>query len=130
MVPKRSTIRLALGAGILLASATGLRAHHVVNLFDTSKLVTLRGTLIRVEWRQPHVILRLETRGGDGSVTSWMVETQNPSGLMQAGLDRTSFSVGDAFRATVCVAKDGTRWAVTHDIADRGRVATVSVGGC
>jgi hypothetical protein len=124
-------IRIAMAAGMLLASATALSAHHVVvHFFDTSKFVTLQGTLTRVEWREPHVILRLETRRDDGSTTSWMVETRNPQGLAQAGLNRTSFTVGDAFRATVCVAKDGTRWAVTRQIARPGGVAMVGVGGC
>jgi hypothetical protein len=125
------TIRIATVAGLLLASATGLWAHHdVMHLFDTSKLVTLRGTLTRVEWREPHVLLRLETRRGDGSVIGWRVETRNPQGLAQAGLNRGSFNVGDTFSATVCVAKDGTRWAVTHGIARPGGAADVGVGGC
>ena len=124
-------IRLGLAAGLLLASATGLSAHHVVTqFFDTSKLVTLHGTVTRVEWREPHVILRLETRNGNGSPVSWSVETLNPQGLAQAGFNRDSFKVGNAFRATVCVAKDGTRWAVTHEIARPGNAAAVGVGGC
>ena len=124
-------IRLVLAAGLLLASVTGLSAHHVVTqFFDTSKLVTLQGTLTRVEWREPHVILRLETRGGNGSPVSWSVETRNPQGLAQAGLNRESFKVGDRFSATVCVAKDGTRWAVTREISRPGSTADVGVGGC
>jgi len=124
-------IRVALAAGLLLASASALSAHHpVAHFFDTSKFVTLEGTLTRVEWRQPHVILRLETRRNDGSATSWMVETRNPQGLAQAGLHLASFTVGNTFRATVCVAKDGTRWALTHQIARPGGVAMVGVGGC
>jgi hypothetical protein len=123
--------RLAVAAGLLLASVTALSAHHtVVNVFDTSRLVTLRGTLTRVDWRNPHVILRLETRGDDGSTTGWNVETRNPQGLAQAGLTLESFKVGSTFSATVCVAKDGTRWAVTRDIARPGGAAVVGVGGC
>lgn len=124
-------IRFALAAGLFLASAAGLSAHHVVTqFFDTSKLVTLQGTLTRVEWREPHVILRLETRSGSGSPVSWSVETRNPQGLAQAGLNRDSFKVGASFSATVCVAKDGTRWAVTHEIGRPGTTADVGVGGC
>jgi hypothetical protein len=124
-------IRTALIGGMLLASGTGLPAHHVVgHFFDTSKLVTLQGTVTRVEWREPHVILRLETRRADGSIAGWTVETRNPQGLAQAGLNRASFSVGNTFRARVCVAKDGTRWAVTHEIARPDGVTMVGVGGC
>lgn len=126
-------LRIAIAAGILTAAATGLSAHHVVQpFFDTSKLVTLQGTLTRVDWREPHVILRLQTKSTDGATRGWTVETRNPQGLAQAGLDKASFKVGDPFTATVCVAKDGTRWAVTHEIArPRGAAAAaVAVGGC
>jgi hypothetical protein len=124
-------LRIAIAAGLLLASVTGLSAHHIVtNFFEISKLVTLQGTLTRVDWREPHVILRLETRTGSGSTASWSVETRNPQGLAQAGLTRDAFKVGDAFTATVCVAKDGTRWAVTHEIDRPGGRAAVGVGGC
>ena len=74
--------------------------------------------------------LRLETREGHGATAGWSVETQNPRGLVQAGLNRDSFKVGEAFRATVCVAKDGTRWAVTHEIARPNGAVDVRVGGC
>jgi len=123
--------RLALAAAMLLTCVTALSAHHtVVRLFETAKLVTLQGTLTRIDWRDPHVILRLETRRGDGTPAGWSVETRNPQGLAQAGLSRDSFHVGDTFSATVCVAKDGTRWAVTHDIVRPGGVVGVGVGGC
>jgi len=123
--------RVAAAAGLLFAAVTALSAHHTVaHFFDTAKLVTLQGTLTRVEWREPHVILRLETRRDGGSMVDWNVETRNPQGLAQAGLNRDSFRVGDVFSATVCVAKDGTRWAVTHEIARPGGAADVGVGGC
>ena len=116
---------------LLFATATAVSAHHTVApLFDTTRFVTLQGTLTRVDWRAPHVILRLETRRADGSLIEWNVETQNPQALARAGLTLESFKVGDPFRATVCVAKDGTRWAVTHEIARPGGMAVVSMGGC
>ena len=60
---------------------------------------------------------------------SWSVETRNPQGLAQAGLNRDAFKVGDRFSATVCVAKDGTRWAVTREISRPGTPAGHSGGG-
>jgi hypothetical protein len=124
-------IRIAISAVVLLAAASALSAHHTVaQFFDTSKFVTLQGTLTRVEWRQPHVILRVETRSTDGSTTSWNVETRHPQELARTGLGPDSFKVGDSFTAVVCIAKDGTRWAVTHEIPRAGGKAAVGVGGC
>jgi hypothetical protein len=124
-------LRMVMAAGIVLASATASSAHHTVSdFFDTTKLVTLQGTLTRVDWRAPHVILRLETRRADGSTIGWSLETQTPQALERAGLGLDAFKVGGPFSATVCVARDGTRWAVTHEIAKSGGPAAVSVGGC
>jgi hypothetical protein len=124
-------LRIVLAAGIVLASAAASSAHHTVSdFFDTTKLVTLQGTLTRVDWRSPHVILRLETRSADGNTIGWSLETLTPQGLERAGLSMDAFKVGGALSSTVCVAKDGTRWAVTHEIARPGGPAAVSVGGC
>jgi len=48
----------------------------------------------------------------------------------RAGLNQDSFKVGDALTAAVCIAKDGARLAVTHEITRSGGAASVSVGGC
>jgi hypothetical protein len=119
-------------AGLLLAAAmVPLSAHHTVSsFFDTNNLVTLRGARTSVSWRNPHVILRLETRGDRGNAVSWNVETLNMQGLSRQGLNQESFKPGDVFSATVCVAKDGTRWAVTHALATPKGSIDLSVGGC
>ena len=73
--------RMAIAAGILLASAMASSAHHTVTgFFDTSRFVTLQGTLTRVDWRAPHVILRLETRRADGSLIEWNFKHAEPAG--------------------------------------------------
>ena len=119
-------------AALLLASAVAPAfAHHTIaSFFDTGSLVTLQGTLTKVEWRNPHVVLRLETRGDNGAPVSWSVETLNVQGLSRQGLTQESFKPGNAFSATVCVAKDGTRWAVTHALTTPNGPVDLRVGGC
>jgi hypothetical protein len=128
-------MRTRIGAGIvgvlLAASAVSLSAHHTIaNLFDTMNPVTISGTLTEVEWKNPHVILHLDRRGGDGSNIAWSVETLNVQGLSRVGLSPNSFKAGEALSMTVCVAKDGARKAVTQAIDTSGGTAYVRVGGC
>jgi hypothetical protein len=128
-------MRSHIGAGIvgmvLVASVVSLSAHHTVaSLFDTTNLVTLKGTLTEVEWKNPHVFLHLDTRGDDGGTVAWTVETLNLQGLSRVGLNQDSLKVGDVLSMTVCVKKDGARWAVTDAIAMPGGTAYVRVGGC
>ena len=121
------------GLAVLLSVGTmaTVSAHHTVaSFFDTNNLVTLQGALTSVSWRNPHVLLRLETRGDNGAVVSWNIETLDVQGLSRQGLNQESFKLGAAFSLTVCVAKDGTRWAVTHALTTpTGRIA-LGVGGC
>ena len=117
-------------AALLLAGAPTSAHHTISSFFDTNNLVTLQGTLTNVEWRNPHVILRLETLGDNGGPVSWNVETLNVQGLSRQGLNQESFKPGAAFSATVCVAKDGTRWAVTHALTTPSGPIDLRVGGC
>jgi hypothetical protein len=116
---------------LLLGTLAPASAHHTVaSFFDTNNLVTLQGTLTNVDWRNPHVILRLETRGDNGDPVSWHVETLNVQGLTRQGLTQASFKPGAAFTAKVCVARDGTRWAVTHTLTTPDGSIDLRVGGC
>lgn len=115
---------------MLVAAIAPASAHHTVASFDTTNLVTLRGTLTNVDWRNPHVILRLETRGDNGEPVSWHVETLNVQGLSRQGLTQAFFRPGSAFSAKVCVARDGTHWAVTHTLTTPDGSIDLRVGGC
>lgn len=124
-----------LGGGLAVLLSAGamatVSAHHTVaSFFDTNNLVTLQGALTTVSWRNPHVLLRLETRGENGAVVSWNIETLNVQDLARQGLNRDFFKPGAALHATVCVAKDGTRWAVTHALTTPSGPIALGVGGC
>lgn len=124
-------VRASLVALALAATAAPLVAHHRADgAYDTKHLVMMTGTVTEVEWRNPHVILHLDTRYGSRNVASWDVETLGPLLLMRLGLNQDSIKAGDAINMTVCVAKDGTMKAVTRAIELPGRTTYIRVGGC
>jgi len=127
-------MRVWIGGGLAALLSVGtmatVSAHHTASFFDTSNPVTLQGALTSVSWRNPHVLLRLETRGDNGAVVSWNIETLDVQGLSRQGLKQESFKLGAPFSATVCVAKDGTRWAVTHALMTPTGPIALGVGGC
>src|SRR5439155_621537 len=63
-------------AGILiLATAAPVIAHHAfTSEFDGSKPVTLKGTVTKMEWINPHAWLHIDVKGPDGKVVAWMIE--------------------------------------------------------
>ena len=40
--------------------------HHSMSMFDTSKEILIKGTVARLEWKNPHIYLIVETVGEDG----------------------------------------------------------------
>lgn len=88
-------IMMALGCGMLLA-ATPLTAHHNASVkYDSSKPVTLKGTVTKVEWMNPHIHVYVDAPDASGKVANWTVEGATPNQLYRRGWTRTSLKVGD-----------------------------------
>jgi hypothetical protein len=93
-----------------LAAAT-LQAHHEFAAeFDDKKPVTLRGTVSKVEWTDPHVFVYVDVKDANGLAT-WAVEFASRSELRKAGWTRESFKVGDQVTAEGSAARDGSNTA-------------------
>lgn len=91
---------LGLCSALLLAAAvaTDASAHHgtAVN-YDSSKTITLVGTVTEFRWRNPHSALFLDVKGADGKVTNYAIELPSPTLLSrgQLGWTRHTFKPGD-----------------------------------
>ena len=66
-----ATVVLAL---VVLGSRVTVEAHHSHAMFDLTKEVTLTGTISKVAFRNPHVMVFLDVNGSDGQTVSWTVE--------------------------------------------------------
>ena len=82
-------------AVLLVWSAAPARAHHSFAAeFDASQPVTLTGTLIKMEWVNPHGWIYVDVKGTDGKVENWAVESGAPNALLRRGLRKTDFPIG------------------------------------
>jgi len=114
-------------AAVLVAAAPGSAHHSISATYDIDRVVTLTGTVARVEWQSPHVVLYVDV-GADAPVR-WRIETLNPQGLKRVGVDQASIKVADRLQLQVCTARDGARSAVTQTMTlPSGRTIAVSVG--
>jgi len=85
-------------------------AHHAFTAeFDGSKLITLTGTLSKVDWVNPHVYLYVDTKDSNGNVTTWAVETNATVALHRQGMTRSMLTEGQTVTVQVNPAKDGTK---------------------
>ena len=57
---------------LLWAAAAPVLAHHSPSaIFDMSKHVSVTGTLTRVDWINPHIVLTVEGKSDGGKVEQW-----------------------------------------------------------
>lgn len=106
----KGSFSLVLLASFALLATLPVLAHHSFQAeFDAAKPVTLKGTLSKIDWINPHIYFYLDVKDDDGKVTNWTLESI-PTGFMhRAGLTRSDFNIGDAVTVLAYRAKDGTR---------------------
>lgn len=56
---------------------------------------------MRFDWQNPHVIIAVETKGPNGELVTWTIETVYTSALLDAGWTRDSLKVGDQVTVSV-----------------------------
>jgi hypothetical protein len=100
---------VALAGAVMLGIAPPASSHHSHAMFDTSREVTVTGTVTGFSYRNPHVFLYLEVKGDDGNVVPWSVEMSNISNMESRGIYRSTFKVGDVVSVTVNPLRDGRR---------------------
>jgi hypothetical protein len=95
----------------VLAQFSALAHHAITGQFDVSKMTTLRGTIARVDWINPHVYVLLDVRDAKGVVTTWELSTIPLAMLRKAGITRERLrgKPGDVVTMVVHPALNGKR---------------------
>ena len=104
-----SKATFVIGAAILLLAVMPLSAHHALAAqYNLNESVTLKGTVIKVQWMNPHVRLYME-RMVDGSADMpWQLELASPNLLVLGGLKIDSLRQGDHVTVSIYPARDGS----------------------
>lgn len=92
-------------------------AHHGRGAtYDMKKRVTLKGTVSKIEWRNPHVLIYMDVKDDDGKVVTWGFENSGVSTLAQEGYNRNTLHVGEDITAIVNPAANGAPTAIVVKI--------------
>src|SRR5918994_7768894 len=103
---------VALTAVLALMLAGAAAAHHSFAAeYDGTKPITLRGSVVKMEWINPHAWIHLDVKNSDGTVTKWMIEGAAPNALVRRGWSKNSLPPGTEITVEGYLAKDGSKMA-------------------
>jgi Spy/CpxP family protein refolding chaperone len=79
---------------LALFAATA-QAHHAFGAeYDANRPVTLRGTVTKLEWVNPHALIYIESKKSSGVVEQWAIEAASPNTLTNRGFTRDIVKLG------------------------------------
>ena len=91
-----------------LGSGGGLWAHHSPSAeFDMSKSFSVSGTLTKVDWINPHIMMLLDVNGEE-----WKFESNPPAWFRRVGIARADFAdaIGQKISVDGVRARDGSKF--------------------
>jgi hypothetical protein len=107
---------------VLAAVATPSAHHSVSGQFDMSKSLTLKGTISKVDWINPHPYVHLDVKDVDGKVAGWALSTLPIPMLRKASLTKEALlgKPGELVTFVVMPARNGKNlgWIVKVTYSD------------
>ncbi|MGH8149569.1 MAG: DUF6152 family protein [Steroidobacteraceae bacterium] len=97
-----------LAATAILAAGTA-HAHHSTAMFNMRKNVTLKGTIRRFDWQNPHTWIVFDVPNAKGGVDQYGIEGMSPNYLVRVGWNIHTLSPGDKVELTIHPLKDGQK---------------------
>ena len=118
-------------ASVLGVIAPPVLAHHSFAAdYDASKPITLRGTVTKFEWMNPHARFSIDVKDDSGGVTNWEFELGSPNTLMRSGWTRNSLKIGDEVVVKGCRSKDySNQGNATSILSGDGKIVLSGVSG-
>lgn len=93
----------------LLGSGDGALAHHSFAAFDTKKEVWISGTVVEVQYTNPHAWVFLDIADSEGKTETWAIEAGGPNILMRMGWKKNTIRAGDQIKALINPMRDSSK---------------------
>ena len=106
---KTKLLVLALGALGAFTSIQVAAHHSFAAEFDGNVPLLVSGTVIKVDWTNPHTYIFLEVENEAGDYEEWAFEMGSPNGLMRRGWTRNTLEIGTEVTISGTRARDGSQ---------------------
>lgn len=102
------TMRTFAAVAVFVMLGGVVSAHHSRAGYDNTKQVTMKGVVLEVKWRNPHVFMLYNVTDDKGTVTQWVGEMSSIATMLAAGMSKDSLKPGDEILVSVNPAQAGT----------------------
>jgi len=92
---------------LLLSAALPLSAHHSFAVYDHTRTLTLRGTVTRFQWTNPHGFIELDVPQKDGSTKHFSIETTSINMMQRLGWRSNMIKAGDQVKVVAAPLLNG-----------------------
>ena len=82
--------------------------HSETAEFDQNNPVKVTGTIVKVEWLNPHVWFYVDVKDDSGKVTTWGFSNAPPGALMRRGITKDALQIGATVNVEGSRARDGS----------------------
>jgi DNA/RNA endonuclease YhcR with UshA esterase domain len=91
-----TTIQKAMTFALATLMPFAAQAHHSFAAeYDANKPVSVKGTVSKVEWKNPHIWFYVDVKDDAGKVATWGFSGGAPGMLMRRGIQPDVLKVGD-----------------------------------
>jgi len=102
----RKLILLVAAACVSLVPAA--LAHHSFAAFNASQQLTMHGTVVALEWKNPHSWLQVEAADAHGVNHEWGIELGAPAAMLREGWRPRIVAPGDKITVTISPNRNGS----------------------
>ena len=127
----RNKLMLAcVAVGVLFVLSGSAFAHHGAAAYDSSKPVTVTGTVTDFQFVNPHVLISMDVKDpSTGKIEKWAGELTSPNRLARAGWTKSTIKPGDELTLTGAPLKSGAPAMAIHKIMKDGQEVSLGGGG-
>jgi hypothetical protein len=116
----------------MLVAATASAHHNMSAIYDFNDKVTMTGTLSKIDWRNPHIELIVDTKNGP-EVQKWSLEGPSPGFFRERDVNRSDVeaSLNKTVTAEASRARDGSRAGLLRTMTlPNGKVLSACPQNC
>jgi len=113
----RFLLSMVIGLVSVVMPLSALSHHSFSAEFDVGRPVDIVGSVIEVEWTNPHAWIHLNVENQSVGTEKWAVEMLGVNTLVRSGMTPQTLKAGDRLRITGFGSRDGTNTANASSVS-------------